>query len=507
MSDPEFGGVGPPPPEVPEEHKDGHASDGEPLRDAAETPTEAPQTEIVPAEPIDFFTQDRALILAILRDGLTGYFLARDKGLRSEHLDLDNQPIWDLIADFAKKGRVPTFTEIQAATGIIVNPIDEPFDVDLFATQLANRALRRKLDAGLRPIVSGLIATDPKKARDLLVELVRNTSWSIGGVASYTDASTANELRAAYDRAKNLASGGLLGYSSPWPSVDRSSLGLQDGELTVLLAKRKVGKSWILFKWLHWIWEHDLKPGERVLLVSMEMPKAMVWRRLCAIDLMLCYSDFRAGRLNTPAEDKFFNWVKAMQTPDPSKPIFEVIGPNVARDVSDISAKVAELNPKVVGIDGFYILGRDRRMGMWERTLQNVSEIKLDLCDEHGVPVVATTQLKGSKDKDSLDCDGDDAAYAKAIGDYADAMRSAHMNEAYRRNKQRVFRGKESREFESVDIVMHMDLDAMNFNEIKVFKGADPDQPQPEFDGPQPPTPVTKDDVQVAGSRDDETEF
>jgi hypothetical protein len=182
-------------------------------------------------------------------------------------------------------------------------------------------------------------------------------------------------------------------------------------------------------------------------------------------------------------EDRFYAWVAAMQTPNPTTPTLYMAGPNTVRDVADIAAKAAELNPKLIAIDGFYILGRDRRMGMWERTLQNVSDIKLDLCSPLDVPVLATSQLKGTKDKYSLDADADDAAYAKAIGDYADAIRSIHMDQQIELNKQRIFRGKESREFVPVDIYMHFNLDCMNFDEIKVVQpGSSGSSDEAKFD-------------------------
>jgi len=229
--------------------------------------------------------------------------------------------------------------------------------------------------------------------------------------------------------------------------------------------------TWLMLVWFMHILrsKKDLKPGECLLVVSMEMPKKQIYRRLAAIDLLLNYQGFRSGKLTSEEERRLQDHVKSIMTPDPTRKDIHIACADVVRDVSDICDKVAELNPKAVAIDGMYILGRDRRMGMWERTIQNCAEIKLDLCSEMNVPVLATTQFRGTKSKHALEADADDAAYAKAIGDWADAMRGIFMDEDHERIGKRVFRAMESREFRGVDIQIAFNLATMDFSQIKIM--------------------------------------
>lgn len=489
------------------------AGDGPPPTDGGSTPkpaapqpapaTSAPANPIsdpVPPNPddpyeagkMDDVTLDRALILAILDAGLPGFFKARRYGLEAQHLQGPDDKVYALFERFARKGRLPTMVEIAADTKqTIIRPPD-PFDVDLFAEKIANRALQTSLKEGIGPISRDVLVGDPHQARRDLQQLVRDTAWSLGNVTSYTDPEIAMEIRADYEAAKGRG-GGLLGLSSPWPNVDKFSLGVQPGELTVLLAKRKTGKSWLLFKWAQHIMRNDLKPGETVLIISMEMTRKSVYRRLAAIDLRLNYQDFRAGRLTTEEEEALFDHCEAMIAGEEEFATIHVACADTIRDVGDICDKVAELRPKAVFLDGLYILGRDKKLGMWERTITNCSELKIDLCANEEIPVgvVATTQLKGSKNKNDLEADADDAAYAKAIGDWADAMRGCFMNPEYEREKKRVFRAMESREFRGVDLMIHFNLDTMNFNEIKVM-GRDGDDEDDDSGtlGPGDPKPV-----------------
>ncbi len=423
---------------------------------------------------MDDITLDRALIFGILEGGLDAFFKARRLGLEAVHLTEPDNAIFALFDSFARKGRLPTFVEIAAATSVVLIRPSEPYDVELFAQKIADRALQNRLKDGLGPITREILIDDPHKARQDLGQLVKDTAWSLGAVTSYTDPEIALELRADYEEAKSKGTG-LLGLSSPWPNVDKYSLGIQPGELTVVLAKRKTGKSWILFKWASHVMRTDLKPDESVLIISMEMTRKSVYRRLAAIDLRLNYQNFRSGRLTKDEEEKFFAHCDSLIAGTSGLPKIHVACADTIRDVADICAKVAELRPRCVFLDGLYILGRDKKLGMWERTITNCAELKLDLCANAELPVgvVASTQLKGSKNKNDLDADADDAAYAKAIGDWADAMRGCFMNPLYEREKKRVYRAMESREFRGVDLQINFDLDTMDFSEIKVLGDGD----------------------------------
>lgn len=441
------------------------------------TVAEEPVAEEPP--PMDEVTLDRALIFGVLQGGLPAYFKACELGITAEFTtdkkskekkyrffeEADDAAIFAFFKTFLREEkRLPTPAEIKAGTGVypvVPKAEDDPYSIKVFAERILKRSLRNAMSDRFGEIAETVVK-NPEQARKDMAQLVRDTAWSLGRITSFTDAAVARDLLADYDRAK-ANKGELLGLSSPWKEVDKHSLGLQPGELTVLLAKRKIGKTWILLKWFMHILRTDLGPGDSLLFVSMEMPRKQIYRRMAAIDLRLCYEDFRAGRLTVDEERRLTDWVEEMQTPDPDRPTIHVATAAEVRDVADICDKVAELDPKAVGIDGMYILGRDRRMGMWERTIQNCSEIKLDLCAQMDISVAATTQLKGSKDKYSLEADADDAAYAKAIGDWADAMRGLHMSRGMEEDGFRMFTAMESREFRGVDFEIQFKLTTMNF--------------------------------------------
>jgi len=423
---------------------------------------------------------DRALILSIISGGIQAFQVAKSLGVEAEHLFDEDRLIFAAMEGiFLPKGKMPTIADIKLHLKIDIPPSDNVYDPELCAKYIVTRTLSTKLSDGIGPIID-LIPSDPHKARTDLSELIRSTNWSIGNVVRTNSPYAIDEIKKRYVEAKQR-DGSLLGYSSPWKSRDQRSLGLQPGEVTVLLAKRKQGKSWLLLKWAEHIWtatlsngEPELKPGENILVISMEMPVWQVMRRTFAIRNKLDYEKFRAGKLDPADEIRFYEWCEQMRTPDPSRSEIIFAGSDRVRTVGDIVGLTAQYRPKVVFIDSFYILSRsDKRMQLWERMLANISDIKLDLAVGLNVPVVATTQLSGQVKRGDLDAEADAVAYAKAIGDYADSIDGLFGNDQFRDQKKRILRGMEAREFVTVDLEINFDPGVHDYSEIRVVDSAE----------------------------------
>lgn len=238
-----------------------------------------------------------------------------------------------------------------------------------------------------------------------------------------------------------------------------------------------VHNTWIMLKWVEHIWnaidsrgKPELGPGECILVVSMEMPVWQVMRRLFAIHQKLDYEKFRAGQLDEEQEKRFLDWAEEMKKPDPDRSELIVVASDRCRTVDDIVGLTAQYRPKAVFIDSFYILDSSGgRMQMWERMIENIKAIKLDIAIGFGIPVVTTTQLSGQVKKGDMNAEADAVAYAKAIGDYADAIDGIFGNTEFRGNNRRIIRGMEAREFRTVDLEIHFNPGTQEYGEIKVL--------------------------------------
>jgi len=423
-----------------------------------------------------FLTPDMQLIHAILQAGPDGFFRARRKGINPEILFDDARPIWSLMEEMMKNGRLPSLTEINLRTGVTITQIStDPIDVELASDYVVKRGLTSQLHQKLQPILhDDKINTDPFGTREKLVEIYQETAWGLGAPASINSRSAVDQLKAAYNKAASRG-GGLLGLSSPWPTVDSASLGLQPGELTVVFAKRKIGKSWIVIVWAVHMWRKDLQPGDNILFVTMEMTELQIMRRMACVDLKLPWNDLREGKLDMHQKKALDDWCdeRIASAHDPTKPNIIFATSKQCRTARDIGALVAECRPKAVVVDSFYILGREDNRSIYERVLGNVQALKLDVALQYDVPVLASTQLKGTVGKDTLEADSDDAMGAKAIGDYADVTRGLFADEELWTAQERLWRGMEAREFKPKDVHMHFNFDRMDFSEIEEITGQD----------------------------------
>lgn len=420
---------------------------------------------------------DRALIYSIIQGGVPAFQHAKSSGIQTEFLVSDeDQTIFDAMNDvFLPKGKMPSISNIRQHYKIDIEEPTAEFDIDLCCQEIMRRALTNRLDTGMQPI-DELIPKDPFAAREAMGQLVKETNWSLGAVMRTNSPYTIEKVKQLYLDAKGR-DGGLLGLSSPWPSRDKASLGLQPGEVTVMLAKRKTGKSWLLLKWVEHIWkarkpdgESELGPGDCILVVSMEMPALQVYRRLFAIHQKLDYEKFRAGQLDEKDEKRFLEWCEEMEKPDPTRPEIIVAASDRCRTVDDIVGLVAQYRPKAVFIDSFYILEvPNGRLQMWERMIYNIKSIKLDIAVGFNIPVVTNTQLSGQVKKGDMNAEADAVAYAKAIGDYADAIDGIFGNTEFRGNARRIIRGMEAREFQTVDLEINFNPGNHDYSEIKVL--------------------------------------
>jgi hypothetical protein len=230
-----------------------------------------------------------------------------------------------------------------------------------------------------------------------------------------------------------------------------------------------VHNSWIVIVWAVHMWRRDLKPGEKVLFVTMEMTELQIMRRMACVDLRLPWDDLRKGKLTMHQKNLLDEWCEQRRAEegDPTKANIIFATSKECRDAKDIGALVAEHRPKAVVVDSFYILGREDNKSIYERVLGNVQALKLDVALQYNVPVLASTQLKGTVDKDTLNADSDDAMGAKAIGDYADVTRGLFADEELWAASKRYWRGMEAREFKAKDVEINFNFETMNFDEVR----------------------------------------
>jgi replicative DNA helicase len=225
----------------------------------------------------------------------------------------------------------------------------------------------------------------------------------------------AKKLRDDYELAKK-AKDGVFGYRTPWDGINSATAGIVPGDLWVIVARPGVGKTWMMSA----LGAHLLTAGVKVLIVSMEMPRVAMLRRLLSVKHKIPALDLRKGQLNPFVEERWFEILDQLKTnPMP----LTIVGEGAVQTVNDLEAVIDEVQPEVTLLDGLYLLtdGSSGNAKLHEKVakfMPRLKQVALKYAEKCNMAVVATTQFnrEGGDTKPDLSKIG----YSDAIGQTVD---------------------------------------------------------------------------------------
>jgi replicative DNA helicase len=226
------------------------------------------------------------------------------------------------------------------------------------------------------------------------------------------------------------AAGGVLGIPFPWGPLNEATKGIQRSQFLVFYGRPKSMKTWIgleiaLFAYLN--------ARRRVLVYSREMPPELLLQRAASIIAKVDYEKWSSGRLQPEQRDRVFRILDELADDEvyagargARQPYFIVSsdrGSDNGGGVAWLRAKITELDPDLVIVDGMYLMKDDRTR---TRTIdwKNITHISQDMkssCNDFGVPIIGITQANRGAEKTMGD-DLTELAFADAIGMDADGV-------------------------------------------------------------------------------------
>jgi len=329
----------------------------------------------------------------------------------------DTYKTFSYLMGFLGKSRMPNRHEIITAIDVEVPDWDLECDTEIYAESIRKTHLRESIYSGLEGIASKA-EKDPDKSRELLQELFLDTARDRRAEEVRTNnPDTMALIKSRYDLVKDRRrSGEIVGLSSPWPSWDKRSKGFQKGQITTILAKTGVGKTHLSLVQAVHSWDNSLGLGECVLFFSLETVRETLLDRIAAISLGLDYERLTSGYLTEIEEKKLKEFCEKYADRDSMRPEIIFFGDEV-RSVKDIMLRCKELQPRLVVIDGVYLLNsHEHRKARWERVTEAIEGLRKVAvgCD---VPVIITSQFKKEAKSTSRSSSREAAKYASAIFD------------------------------------------------------------------------------------------
>lgn len=180
---------------------------------------------------------------------------------------------------------------------------------------------------------------------------------------------------------------GLLGVSTGFPTMDKTTGGLQPGQLIVIVAPPKTGKSTLALQMAQNVHAYD----KAVMFQSFEMSNHEQQSRYDAMRARISHTRLMNGVLTSEEENRYLaklNSMKSMRKP------FWLVDSASGSTVSGIASKIQVLHPEVVFIDGTYLMiDEQTNESNTSLSLTNITRSLKRMAQSFKIPVVITTQV------------------------------------------------------------------------------------------------------------------
>ena len=215
------------------------------------------------------------------------------------------------------------------------------------------------------------------------------------------------EITEAAKRAKEeyefrKANPGLLGLATGFPTMDEATSGLQPGQLIVIVAPPKTGKSTLALQ----IALNAHLAGKVPMFMSFEMSNAEQKSRYYAMRARISHRRLMTGTLNNDEEARYFKIVDGIEN---MREKFWFVDSSGGQTVGAVASKVQSKNPDIVFIDGTYLM-IDEQSGESNtpQAITNITRSLKRLAQKINKPIVISTQAltwkmkKGQVTADSI---------------------------------------------------------------------------------------------------------
>lgn len=295
------------------------------------------------------------LLDSLIREGDTEQFRRLSEVLFIE----DERDSYEFIANhYRRYGRLPVHRTLEA-NGVSLDEANEPFDY--YLERLRSRSVYNILVERHPDMVQAMRNARPHEALEIAEQMVADARV-VNNSTEYSNLliegrAVIEEYREAH---RNPDSVGItLGY----PTLDEITLGAQDGDLIVIVARPSMGKSWTIMNMA----KEAHHAGHSMLFVSMEMPLKQIVRRWIGLETKINPHLIRKGQLSMWGEDLMTQTVESFEG---SAPV-HFLGGNFKHTVEDVIEAIHHFDPEIIYVDAAYLLGTKMKFrnekARWER--------------------------------------------------------------------------------------------------------------------------------------------
>ena len=318
-----------------------------------------------------------------------------------------------IMSHVSKYGHVPTRASFNSQIGSSYGlfSISESLDylLDAQANSLRWQAAKRMLPA----VEDELDARDTEAAVKAIEQSLAKINAYSPTPSRIVDSMSNPRIAERWaDYELREKGGGVIGYTTGFPTIDEATLGLQAGHLVTVLAQPKVGKTTVCLAMANHVYkEHE----QTVLFVSFEMGIREMELRQEALMAGINFKNLQAGKLAKYERRKYQAHLSKVSK-DYDWP-FHFMDASSGSTVSAIRSQIERLDPGVVILDGIYMM-QDEVTGEANtpQSLTNITRALKRLATQSAIPLVINTQALNWKSKGvriSIDSAGYSSSFAQ----------------------------------------------------------------------------------------------
>jgi replicative DNA helicase len=298
----------------------------------------------------------------------------------------ENRNVWKFVLQHWKKySEVPTAITVKDNFPTYrILAVDD--SVEYLLDQLVAYRKRQKAISLVQDAAEAIAEGDHDAAISMMSSGVAKIADE--GMSATTDINLSKEPMDRYDEYLSVKTrpNGLLGMATGFTLIDQATAGLQPGQLIVIIAPPKTGKSVVALQTAVNLHEDGFVP----MFQSFEMSNHEQQTRHDAMRSNISHARLTRGGLKTDEEARYQKALKRME----SMHNFYLTDSSSAQTVSGLFAKIEKLQPDVVFVDGVYLM-LDEVSGEQNTAvaLTNITRNLKRLAQKTKKPIVVTTQV------------------------------------------------------------------------------------------------------------------
>lgn len=257
--------------------------------------------------------------------------------------------------------------------------------------------------------------------------------------------------------------GGMRGLATGFPTIDRATSGLQSGQLITVVAQPKCGKSTLAVALMKNI--HNLDVA--TMLISFEMSNSEQAARYDAMQAGVNHTRLLRGEMTNRDEELLRRHLGSTKD---LAPLYLIDDPVSASTVSGVIAKIEKYQPRVVFIDGVYLM-TDEVSGEQNtpQALTNITRNLKKVAQRFQIPVVIMTQALLWKMSSKKGVTANSIGYSSSFFQDSDVILGLQFVDEDEDPTERLLKVIASRNCPNVETTLMWNWDEAKFEEVEDF--------------------------------------